>query len=77
MEWIFRKMNENLHMQNATWLMSRELAEAAGPWDASLQYDQDWPEYYGCAGGNQVRGVFGSYLKAEYSTGPLVETASA
>ena len=44
-EWIFRKMNENLHMQNATWLMSRELAEAAGPWDASLQYDQDG-EYY-------------------------------
>ena len=32
-EWLLRKMGENLHMQNATWLMSRELAEAAGPWD--------------------------------------------
>ncbi len=32
-------------MQNATWLVSRELAEAAGPWDTRLQYDQDG-EYY-------------------------------
>ena len=32
-EWLLRKMGENLHMQNATWLISRELAEAAGPWD--------------------------------------------
>jgi glycosyltransferase involved in cell wall biosynthesis len=40
-EWLLRKMGENLHMQNATWLVSRELAEAAGPWDTRLQYDQD------------------------------------
>jgi hypothetical protein len=32
-------------MQNATWLVSRELAEAAGPWDTRLQYDQDG-EYF-------------------------------
>lgn len=44
-EWLLRKMVENLHMQNATWLVSRELAEAAGPWDTRLQYDQDG-EYY-------------------------------
>jgi len=44
-EWLLRKMNENLHMQNATWLVSRELAEAAGPWDEDLQYDQDG-EYF-------------------------------
>jgi len=44
-EWLLRKMNENTHMQNATWLVSRELAEAAGPWDADLQYDQDG-EYF-------------------------------
>jgi glycosyltransferase involved in cell wall biosynthesis len=44
-EWLFRKMNENLHMQNATWLVSRELAEAAGPWEESLRYDQDG-EYF-------------------------------
>jgi glycosyltransferase involved in cell wall biosynthesis len=40
-EWLLRKMGENLHMQNATWLVSRELAEAAGPWDTGLHYDQD------------------------------------
>jgi GT2 family glycosyltransferase len=44
-EWMMRKMSENLHMQNATWLVSRELAEAAGPWDTRLDYDQDG-EYY-------------------------------
>ena len=40
-EWLLRKLGENLHMQNATWLVSRELMEAAGPWDESLHYDQD------------------------------------
>jgi len=44
-EWLLRKMGENLHMQNATWLVSRELAEAAGPWDTTLHYDQDG-EYF-------------------------------
>jgi glycosyltransferase involved in cell wall biosynthesis len=44
-EWLLRKMSENLHMQNATWLVSREVAEAAGPWDERLQYDQDG-EYF-------------------------------
>src|ERR1043166_3144415 len=44
-EWLLRKMGENLHMQNATWLVSRELADAAGPWDTSLHYDQDG-EYF-------------------------------
>ncbi len=44
-EWLLRKMGENLHMQNATWLVSREVIEAAGPWNASLRYDQDG-EYF-------------------------------
>ena len=44
-EWLLKKLGENLHMQNATWLVSRELAEAAGPWDPDLKYDQDG-EYY-------------------------------
>jgi glycosyltransferase involved in cell wall biosynthesis len=44
-EWLLRKMGEDLHMQNATWLVSRELIEAAGPWDANLRYDQDG-EYF-------------------------------
>jgi glycosyltransferase involved in cell wall biosynthesis len=44
-EWLLRKMGDNLHLQNATWLVSRELAETAGPWDKDLHYDQDG-EYF-------------------------------
>jgi glycosyltransferase involved in cell wall biosynthesis len=44
-DWLLAKMGENLHMQNATWLVSRELAEAAGPWNERLRYDQDG-EYF-------------------------------
>lgn len=44
-EWLLRKLARNLHMQNATWLMSRRLAETAGPWKEDLRYDQDG-EYY-------------------------------
>lgn len=44
-EWLLRKMGENLHMQTATWLTSRELVDAAGPWDARLISDDDG-EYF-------------------------------
>jgi len=44
-EWLLRKMSENLHMQPATWLTSRGLAEAAGPSDTRLHYDDDG-EYF-------------------------------
>lgn len=44
-DWLVRKMGENLHMQTATWLTSRELTEAAGPWDARLFVDDDG-EYF-------------------------------
>jgi glycosyltransferase involved in cell wall biosynthesis len=44
-EWLLRKMGENLPMQTATWLTSRELAERAGPWDTRLHRDQDG-EYF-------------------------------
>jgi GT2 family glycosyltransferase len=40
-EWLMRKMENNVYMQTATWLVSRELAEAAGPWDARLLGDDD------------------------------------
>jgi hypothetical protein len=36
-----RKMEHNVYMQTATWLVSRELAEAAGPWDTRLLGDDD------------------------------------
>jgi glycosyltransferase involved in cell wall biosynthesis len=44
-EWLLRKMGENLHMQTATWLTSRELSDAAGPWDTRLVVDDDG-EYF-------------------------------
>jgi glycosyltransferase involved in cell wall biosynthesis len=44
-EWLVRKMGENLHMQTATWLTSRELTESAGPWDTRLAVDDDG-EYF-------------------------------
>lgn len=44
-EWLLRKMGENLHMQTGTWLTSRELTDAAGPWDTRLMSDDDG-EYY-------------------------------
>ncbi len=45
LEWLLRKWENNLHMQTATWLVSRELTEAAGPWDARLLGDDDG-EYF-------------------------------
>jgi glycosyltransferase involved in cell wall biosynthesis len=44
-EWLLKKMGQNLHMQTATWLVSRELTEAAGPWDIRLWKDNDG-EYF-------------------------------
>lgn len=44
-EWLLRKMGQNLYMQTASWLVSRELAEAAGPWDTRLLGDDDG-EYF-------------------------------
>jgi glycosyltransferase involved in cell wall biosynthesis len=44
-EWLLRKMGQNLHMQTATWLVSRELTSAAGPWNTQLLGDDDG-EYF-------------------------------
>jgi glycosyltransferase involved in cell wall biosynthesis len=44
-EWLLRKMGQNLHMQTATWLVSRELTDLAGPWDTRLSLDDDG-EYF-------------------------------
>jgi glycosyltransferase involved in cell wall biosynthesis len=44
-EWLMRKMGQNLHMQTATWLVSREMTEAAGPWNTKLLGDDDG-EYF-------------------------------
>jgi len=45
LEWLLRKMGGNFFMQTASWLVSRELSEAAGPWDARLLSDDDG-EYF-------------------------------
>lgn len=44
-DWLLLKLSSNLYMQTATWLVSRELAEAAGDWDTSLLGDDDG-EYF-------------------------------
>jgi O-antigen/teichoic acid export membrane protein/glycosyltransferase involved in cell wall biosynthesis len=44
-EWLLHKMGDNVFMQTATWLVSRELTEAAGPWDTRLLGDDDG-EYF-------------------------------
>jgi glycosyltransferase involved in cell wall biosynthesis len=45
LEWLVRKMGNNLHMQTDNWLVSRALSEAAGPWDTRLWRDNDG-EYF-------------------------------
>jgi Glycosyl transferase family 2 len=44
-EWLIRKMGESVFMQTDTWLVSRELCEAAGPWDTRMLSDDDG-EYF-------------------------------
>lgn len=44
-EWLIRKMGQNCSMQTATWLVSRELTEATGPWNIQLHVDDDG-EYF-------------------------------
>ncbi len=44
-EWLVNKLGHNCFMQTATWLVSRELTEATGPWDTRLLSDDDG-EYF-------------------------------
>jgi glycosyltransferase involved in cell wall biosynthesis len=44
-EWLVRKMANNLHMQTGTWLVSRQVTQAAGPWNTRLLGDDDG-EYF-------------------------------
>jgi glycosyltransferase involved in cell wall biosynthesis len=44
-EWLLIKLGQHVYMQTATWLVSRELTEVAGPWDTNLSYDDDG-EYF-------------------------------
>jgi glycosyltransferase involved in cell wall biosynthesis len=44
-EWLLRKLAQNSYLMNACWLVSRELSNAAGPWDTRLSLDDDG-EYF-------------------------------
>ena len=44
-EWLYRKVAENLWMAPIAWLVSRKLTEMAGPWNESLSLDDDG-EYF-------------------------------
>jgi glycosyltransferase involved in cell wall biosynthesis len=44
-EWLLRKLGQNLHQQPATWLVSRELTQTVGPWNEQLSLDDDG-EYF-------------------------------
>jgi glycosyltransferase involved in cell wall biosynthesis len=41
-EWLVRAWEGNLHMNPATWLVSREITEAAGPWDTRVIDDGEY-----------------------------------
>lgn len=41
-EWLLRAWEGNLHMNPATWLVSRELTETAGPWDTRIVSDGEY-----------------------------------
>ena len=45
LEWMVRKMGNNLQMQTDNWLVSSALSEAAGPWDPRLWKNNDG-EYF-------------------------------
>src|ERR1700720_1196883 len=45
LEWLVRKWENNAHMNPATWLVSRELTQRAGPWDTRLITGEDG-EYF-------------------------------
>jgi len=44
-EWLLRKMEQRAFVQTSSWLVSRELTEAAGPWNTQLTADDDG-EYF-------------------------------
>ena len=44
-EWMVLKLENNTYLQTACWLVSRQLTEAAGPWNTALLGDDDG-EYF-------------------------------
>ena len=44
-EWLLKNLGEGVFLQTASWLVSRELTDAVGPWNAQLLVDDDG-EYF-------------------------------
>ena len=44
-EWLLSKYQRCTYMPPATWLLSREITQSAGPWDTRLSFDDDG-EYF-------------------------------
>lgn len=77
-DWITTKFANNLWMNPAVWLVSRELTEAAGPWNETLSLDDDG-EYF-CrvvAASSEVKFVAGatSYYR-QWNAASLSRTSS-
>jgi glycosyltransferase involved in cell wall biosynthesis len=45
LEFLLRKLRDRVFMQTSVWLVSRQLSEAAGPWDGRMLGDDDG-EYF-------------------------------
>ena len=57
LEWLYRKIDQNLWMAIESWLVSRKLTDLAGPWNESLSLDDDG-EYFCRVLSNAIRVQF-------------------
>jgi glycosyltransferase involved in cell wall biosynthesis len=71
-EWLVRSLELGAYMQTATWLVSRALTVAAGPWDTRLLGDDDG-EYFCRVGlaSEGIRFVPGASVFYRMSSGSL------
>ena len=67
-EWIITKFNNNIWMNPAVWLVSRELTDLAGLWDERLSLDDDG-EYFCRVVASSERVEFVPEAKSYYRVG--------
>lgn len=75
LEWLYKKLTQNLYMVPESWLVSRELTEAAGPWDERLSLDDDG-EYFVRVLTSSERTRFVPEAKSYYRCGNLGSLSS-
>lgn len=73
-EWMLCKLSGNVFMQTGSWLVSRRLTEAAGPWNTELLGDDDG-EYF-CRVIRQSRQIRFAPSARLYYRAPMVGTLS-